>query len=355
MTAMPTLDPAALWRRYPREIAGMAGLALIGAAALTGTAGSILQPSEAGAAVLPPPPAMTYRPIAPQDALKINDAIPLAGPAGAARPFFHANASSLDQGRALDCLTSAVYYEAGQEPIDGQRAVAQVILNRVRHPAFPASVCGVVYQGSTRQTGCQFTFTCDGSMARAPIAASWDRARKVATAALAGSVYANVGNATHYHADYVVPYWASSLAKTAVVGAHLFYRWGGGWGMPGAFAQGYSGRESDPRGLRLASLSIVRVPRAPDGTIVMGSTAIGPVVTKVAGTAVTMDPDGKRVRVLFTPQAREAVEKVVHKPFVERAAASDNLRYTLGEGSPAATEQAFGANPGATEVATKAN
>ncbi|WP_398286925.1 cell wall hydrolase [Sphingomonas daechungensis] len=63
-------------------------------------------------------------------------------------------------------MTSAVYYEAGQESLDGQRAVAQVVLNRVRHPAFPANVCGVVYEGSTRATGCQFTFTCDGSLMR---------------------------------------------------------------------------------------------------------------------------------------------------------------------------------------------
>jgi len=347
MTALKTFDPADLWRRYPRESAGLALLALIGAAAIAGTASSTLRlpgsaTTEAG---LPQAPAMEYRPVAPQDAVKINSAIPLASPAGAARPFVWASASSAAQARALECLTSAIYYEAGQEPTDGQRAVAQVILNRARHPAFPSSVCGVVYQGSTRQTGCQFTFTCDGSMTRAPMSASWDRAHTVAAAALAGSVYPNVGNATHYHADYVVPYWASSLAKTAVVGAHLFYRWSGGWGMPKAFAQGYSGRESDPRLLRTAAMSVVRTPTITNA----------PVVTQVAGTAVTLEPGGKRVRVLFTPQAREAVEKVVHKPYIERVAASDNLRWTLGDGAPAASETAFGAKVGATDTATKAN
>jgi spore germination cell wall hydrolase CwlJ-like protein len=353
MTAF-AFDPAHLWRRYPREIAGLAGLGLIGAAAIAGTAGSILQPSGADAAVLPPPPAMEYRPVAPQDALKINSTIPVVGPAGAAQPFRFAGASTAAQARALECLTSAIYYEAGQEPLDGQRAVAQVVLNRVRHPAFPASVCGVVYQGSTRQTGCQFTFTCDGSLGRAPMASTWERARKVAAAALAGSVYAGVGNATHYHADYVVPYWAASQAKTAVIGAHLFYRWSGGWGQQTAFTQTYSGRESDPRALRLATLNITRVPRAPDGTVL--TAGAGPVVTRIAGTAVQIEPDGKRMRVLFTPQAREAVEKVVHKPYVERAAASDNLRWTLGDNAPATAEAAFGTKPGAaTEVATKAN
>ena len=344
MMTVIAFDPADLWRRYPREIAGLAGLGLIGAAAIAGTAGSLLQPSGADAAVLPPPPAMEYRPVAPQDAVMINSAIPVVGPAGAARPFLFAGDSGAAQARALECLTSAIYYEAGQEPADGQRAVAQVILNRVRHPAFPSSVCGVVYEGSTRQTGCQFTFTCDGSMARAPMAASWDRARKVAASALAGSVYPNVGNATHYHAFYVVPYWASSLAKTAVVGAHLFYRWSGGWGLPKAFGQAYSGRESDPRLLRMTAMSVSRIPNV-----------AAPVVTQIAGAAVRIEPDGRRVRVLFTPQARAAVEKVVHKPYTERVAASDNLRWTLGEGAPAASEKPFGAKAGATDTSTKAN
>ena len=322
-------------------------LALIGSGVIAGTAGSTLRFSDgspATEAAPPPPPAMIYRPVAPEEAVKINSQIPLAQPTGAALPFTGAAGNAVSHQRALDCLTSAIYYEAGQESTDGQRAVAQVILNRVRHPAFPASVCGVVYQGSTRQTGCQFTFTCDGSMARAPMRASWDRARQVAAAALAGSVYAGVGNATHYHAYYVVPYWASSLAKTAVVGAHLFYRWSGGWGQPGAFAQSYSGREADPRALRAAAMSVVRIPAV-----------ASPVITTVAGAAVKIEPDGKRVRVLFTPQARAAVEKVEHKPYVERVAASDNLRWTLGDGATPATEQAFGAKTGAADTSTKAN
>jgi spore germination cell wall hydrolase CwlJ-like protein len=339
------LPPADLWRSHPRESAGLAMLALVGAAVIGGTASSTLRlPDSATTEVAPPPPpAMIYRPVAPEEAVKINNRIPLAQPTGAALPFA-GTANAVSHQRALECMTSAVYYEAGQESTDGQRAVAQVILNRVRHPAFPASVCGVVYQGSTRQTGCQFTFTCDGSMGRAPMRDSWDRARKVAAAALAGSVYAGVGNATHYHAYYVVPYWASSLAKTAVVGAHLFYRWSGGWGQPGAFAQAYSGREAAPRALRAAAMSVVRIP-----------VASAPVITTVAGAAVKIEPDGKRVRVLFTQQARAAVEKVEHKPYVERVAASDNLRWTLGDGAPATAEQALGAKTGAADTSTKAD
>jgi hypothetical protein len=148
--------------------------------------------------------------------------------------------------RALDCLTAAVYHEARSEGSDGQRAVAQVVLNRVRHPAFPASVCGVVYQGSGRRTGCQFSFTCDGSLGRRREPGAWGRAREIAAAALDGEVYAAVGNATHYHTRAILPYWASSLTRSASVGAHIFYRWRGGAGTAGAFRQAYSGKEGTP-------------------------------------------------------------------------------------------------------------
>src|SRR5581483_605880 len=152
-----------------------------------------------------------------------------------------------DRARSLDCLTAAIYYEAATEPTDGQRAVAQVVLNRVRHPAFPNSVCGVVYQGPQRVGGgCQFTFTCDGSLAIAPSGEAWARARRIAAEALAGLVYAPVGEATHYHTQQVVPAWAFRLAKVAVIGAHSFYRLPGQWGDPAAFRQAYARREPSP-------------------------------------------------------------------------------------------------------------
>lgn len=145
--------------------------------------------------------------------------------------------------RSLQCMTSAIYYEAGNEPTDGQRAVAQVILNRVRHPEYPHTICGVVFQGAERRTGCQFSFTCDGSLRRPPAPQSWARAQSVAAAALSGAVYAPVGWATHYHADYVVPYWAQSLQKLATIGHHIFYRWSGAAGERGSFTSGYAGAE----------------------------------------------------------------------------------------------------------------
>ncbi len=134
-------------------------------------------------------------------------------------------ASRADRGRSLECLTQAIYYEARSESDGGQRAVAQVVLNRARHPNYPGSVCGVVFQGSERRTGCQFSFTCDGSMYRGGVEASaWDRAERIAAAALAGSVYRPVGLALNYHTTAIRPYWAPSLVRQAVVGAHIFYR-----------------------------------------------------------------------------------------------------------------------------------
>jgi spore germination cell wall hydrolase CwlJ-like protein len=167
------------------------------------------------------------------------------GVGAAARPFIM-KPGSLDYSRALKCLTDAIYYEAANEPDAGQRAVAQVILNRMRHPTYPNSVCGVIYQGSERSTGCQFSYSCDGSMARIPAQTAWLRGQRVAVQALAGYVFAPVGMATHYHATYVYPYWAPSLHFISTIGAHRFYRWKGSAGRLSAFFRSYAGREPFP-------------------------------------------------------------------------------------------------------------
>jgi hypothetical protein len=186
------------------------------------------------------------------DARTFNAAIPFStAPNPAARPLI-LDAGADDFGRAVDCLAAATWYEAGDDPV-GQRAVAQVVLNRMRHPAFPKSVCGVVFQGQERRTGCQFTFTCDGALRRTPSPAAWGRAQTIARQALTGSVYAKVGHSTHYHTDWVVPYWSSSLDKVAEVNTHLFFRWTGWWGTPPAFRRGYAGAE--PVVAKLAALS----------------------------------------------------------------------------------------------------
>lgn len=181
-----------------------------------------------------------------ESAVEGNDKLPFfEGKILAAAPFSVARASEAERQRAELCMTQAVYYEAGFEPLAGKRAVAQTILNRLRHPAFPHSVCGVVYEGALKPV-CQFSFTCDGALARRPAAAAWAEARRVAHDALNGYVEKSVGLATHYHANYVLPRWAPELAKIAKIGAHIFYRWPGGWGMPRAFGQTYSGIETVP-------------------------------------------------------------------------------------------------------------
>lgn len=178
----------------------------------------------------------------PADARARNTAVAFwPGPLDAARPFAF-QGSEVDRARALDCLATAVLYEAGDDTV-GEAAVAQVVLNRVRHPAFPATVCGVVYQGAERATGCQFTFTCDGSLRRQMPDAAWRRAREVARRALAGGVDRTVGLATHYHTDWVYPYWSPELRKLARVGSHLFFGWPGSWGAAGAFRHEYRGNE----------------------------------------------------------------------------------------------------------------
>ena len=163
--------------------------------------------------------------------------------------------SGVDRTRALECLTAAIYYEARSEPDSGQRAVAQVVLNRVAHPSYPSTVCGVVYQGSERRTGCQFSFTCDGSLARGPSRMFWDRARGVASAALGGYVHAAAGLATHYHTVQIYPYWAPSLDYMSTIGAHRFYRFKGHAGRPGAFRFAYRGGEPTAAVLRRSDVA----------------------------------------------------------------------------------------------------
>lgn len=123
-----------------------------------------------------------------------------------------------------DCLAEAVYYEARSEGATGQMAVAEVVMNRVRDPRFPKTICGVVYQGHYRETGCQFTFTCDGSLYHKPRGEAWDRAKAVAMNVMLGLSKPVTNKATHYHTDYVNPYWKAGMVKTKVIGTHIFYR-----------------------------------------------------------------------------------------------------------------------------------
>lgn len=151
----------------------------------------------------------------------------------AAQPFRMNGA--LEESRDLECLTQAVYYEARGETPAGQAAVAQVVLNRARHPSFPKSICGVVFQGAQSRGACQFSFACDGSMRKRREPGAWDRAERVAARALSGSVMNSVGTATHFHTVNVSPTWGPRLVRVNQVGLHIFYRFGGRGGAPDSF------------------------------------------------------------------------------------------------------------------------
>jgi hypothetical protein len=200
------------------------------------------------------PPPLLLRPLARSTAIALNESIAFSkGIRYPAAPFRFTGDPSARE-RAIQCLTTAIYYEAASEGPQGKQAVAQVILNRVRSPSFPSSICAVVYQGSLLKTGCQFSFTCDGSLQRTVWKAEWLRAREVAEAALNGAVMPQVGLSTHYHTIDVVPYWATSLAKEVQVGRHIFYAWPGSWGQPRAFSQRYAASEPDPAALHDTAL-----------------------------------------------------------------------------------------------------
>jgi hypothetical protein len=141
-----------------------------------------------------------------------------------AAPPFH-EAAADERSRDTQCLAQAVYYEARGESPSGQAAVAQVVLNRLRHPAFPKTICGVVFQHVGAD--CQFSFACNGAMREPLDRAAWGRAKAVADRALSGAVMAEVGAATHFQAVRSESGWASSLAEVAQIGEHIFYRFSG--------------------------------------------------------------------------------------------------------------------------------
>lgn len=241
--------------------------------------------------------------IPPSEALARNNAVPfVSGKIIPARSFAFTG-TSLDRQRAIECLALAAMAEAGGSD-EGQRAVIQVILNRVRHPAFAKTICGVVFQGSERATGCQFTFTCDGSIARQYSAAAWAVSRKRAMQALDGKVFAPVGTSTHYHTNWVYPYWSPSLDKVAQVETHLFFRWKGFWGTTAAARLPYRGGEPDPAILMGKAATLPGPgateavdPQAPGGSLTAG----------IGGAEVVIKhPDGGAFLVLLAARTTAA-------------------------------------------------
>jgi spore germination cell wall hydrolase CwlJ-like protein len=148
--------------------------------------------------------------------------------------------------KAEKCLTDAIYFEARGEPVRGQIAVAQVVMNRVFSGYYPNNVCGVVYQNAHRRLRCQFTFACDGIPDRVREPDAWERAQEIARETLDGKLWIDdVGKATHYHAYWVRPRWVREMSRFRKIGVHTFYRprnWGDGadaptWGDPAATAE----------------------------------------------------------------------------------------------------------------------
>lgn len=236
------------------------------------------------------------------DPRALNAAIPFAGGMLDPAPPYRFLGSATDRANARDCLALAAMAEAG--PSDpGQRAVIQVVLNRARHPAFANSVCGVVFEGSERATGCQFTFTCDGSLARTYPAEAWAAARNRADQALKGFVFSTVGNATHYHTDWVFPWWSPRLQKIAQVETHLFLRWPGFWGSVGSWRSRYGGTEPSLAALLARPRAADQWPgleMLPDGVAADGATAN----SADMGSGVVMRlPSGKASFITVAPLA----------------------------------------------------
>ncbi len=238
-----------LWAAKDRYLL-YAAIAILAAFAIGLLSGQLFDrdnsPYEVTAKIGPPPPVEPFllKKVDPETARQANAEMPLSkSPVPPASAFIF-KGSPADFDRAADCLAATIFYEAGAEKISGQMAVVQVVLNRARHPAYPNTVCGVVFQGHERRTGCQFSYTCDGSMARRPSAEAWARHRGLAQAMLKGLVYAPVGLATHYHTDWVLPAWSAKLDKIRVEGTHLFFRFNGYWGTPAAYRRAVTGVET---------------------------------------------------------------------------------------------------------------
>ena len=275
--------------RSPASWFALLGIAVIGVVAVAvilmmpdelsvpSRSSAAAKPSAPTAAAIPAVPPQVFESLTPEQAATLNAAVPISSlPNPAATPFKLADVSEFDRARAVNCLAMAAYYEAANQGDAGEAAVAQVVLNRMRNPLFPKTVCGVVFQGSEQSTGCQFTFTCDGSLARPPSADGWRRAKLVAERALGGFVQKDVGEATHYHTIWVVPYWQSTVLKVAQIGAHVFYRWNGGLGQPAAFTGAYAGSEPmtpSPAGFTAQDLAAMAPPVPMDAPIALAQTA----------------------------------------------------------------------------------
>ncbi|WP_216838937.1 cell wall hydrolase [Caulobacter sp. S45] len=231
-----------------------------------------------------------------------------------ARPF-HLAVGSADSSD-LSCLTQVVYYEARGESEAGQEAVAQVVLNRVRHPAFPKTICGVVHQRSS--AGCQFTFACKGLTSNPVDDEAWRRSRKVAASALHGSVMAGVGEATHFQTARSGAF--AGLLKVAQIGAHVFYRFAGHAGADAMFHQ--AAHPSQPPTLVAADFKTAS--KTPAGQMLMAS--LVPAAGAYGASPSTSTPQADRAASTpsVTPKstAPSAIPSVASKPVAPAASSA---------------------------------
>ena len=151
-------------------------------------------------------------------------------------PAERLNLSGPKRAKAEKCLSNAVYFESRSEPVRGQIAVAQVVMNRVFSGYYPSDVCGVVYQNSHRHLACQFTFACDGHRDVVTEHDAWERATRIAKDTLDGKLWlSEIDKSTHYHAYWVRPSWVRTMKTMHKLGVHTFYRprrWGDGAEAP---------------------------------------------------------------------------------------------------------------------------
>ncbi|WP_380779377.1 cell wall hydrolase [Sphingomonas sp. R86520] len=325
-------------------LVGISALAIVGPALVVANAPVIVHPPKRvtlpAGRIVPQAEVPEVEPVrlvdlTPEDARAFNATVPFStDPNPAARPFRFAGGPD-DLARATDCMAAGILYEAGDDTL-GERAVAQVVLNRLHHPAFPKTVCGVVFEGQDRATGCQFSFSCDGALTRwHPTDDAWRRAREVAAASLSGAVFKQVGYATHYHTDWVVPYWQSSLDKITAVNTHLFFRWSGWWGTPPAF--GRHPETVEPVIAQLADLSDAHKTGAAlaeaDAALAEASIAMGfGAATEAASTPATAPVDSDTLLVtLPRNQAADALPALAaqacgDKPFCRYMAWTDGTK-----------------------------
>ena len=262
---------------------------------------------------------------------------------GGNTPFQLGNA--LASSRELECLADAIYYEARGETPSGQAAVAQVVMNRVRHPAFPKSICGVVFQGAYNRTGCQFSFACDGSMRRARDVGAWNRARKIASRALTGTMANEVGSATHFHTINVSPGWGPRLLRVAQVGMHIFYRFGRHGGSS-TFSPAHAPTVEDIAPSEIASLtadgkSPVVYAASALGRVEPASTSLAPAATDASAPIATAAKAPSATLTQVKTMGAPATDKpAAAKPIpvsADRPAPLEGLKTTVGAGSGAAS------------------